>query len=199
MAASAASTLPPATYNTTNVLGVDVATANITTPSSLASQTQLFYPENSSPPFAPGQIVLAGGDTEYVFCQVGSVGSINQYDWVGFVSSVSSTFTVTQLTSTQVAVGARIGLCQVSMPATTSVTVQWAWIATRGSNIKGNFYASTAVNAPLIYWVQNGVLGSASASTVLISGVVNQASTGAGTASVAGVNVIATWPRAQAF
>lgn len=209
MAGSAQSTLPPATYNTTNILGVDV-TAQPTTPSSLASQTQLYYPENSSPNFAPGQIVLAGGSEEFVFCQVGTVGSINQFDAVAFVPSVSSTFTVVQLSSVQANLGCRVGFNQgAGLPVTTSTTVQWCWIATRGSNLKANFYASTPVNLTpytittgsaihdgnLFISTIPGVLGTASASTFLLAGLTNTASTGAGTGSIASAAIIATWPR----
>lgn len=208
------SSLPPATYNTTNTLGIDVSSTNYTSPSSAASQSQLYYPENQNTQFAPGQIILAGGADEYVFCQVSSVGSINQYDFVAFLGSIASTYTVKQLTTVEANLGCRVGVTQTAQNVTTSVTVQWCWIATRGSNLKGNFLASSAANlgggvgsilaGTLFVSTVPGMLSSVSAGNFPLSGITNTASTGAGTTvgsvgSVANAPIVMTFPRVEIF
>ena len=208
------SSLAPATYNTTNTLGIDVSSTNYISPSSSATQSQLYYPENQNTQFAPGQIVLAGGADEYIFCQVSSVGSINQYDFVAFLGSIGTTFTVKQLTTVEANLGCRIGVAQTAFNVTNSVTVQWCWIATRGSNLKGNFLASSAANlgggvgsiiaGNLFISTVPGMLSSASAGVFTLSGITNTASTGAGATvgsvgSVANAPVVMTWPRAEIF
>jgi hypothetical protein len=186
------SSLPPAQFNTTNTIGVDITATfpHYQTPSSSASSTQLFYPETQNPEFAPGQIVLAGGGATYIFSQVGSVGSINTGDFVAFLVSIASTFTVQQITSTLAALGPRVGIYQgstigygnfgtvsASLPATSSTLVQWCWIALKGSNLFGNIVSTTAVNVPLFVSSIAGFLSSASTSTFQVANVTNTAST----------------------
>ena len=179
---------PPAQFNITNILGVDVAQAP-TTPFSAASSTQLFYPENNNPPVSPGTIVLAGGNSTYCFCQVGTVGSINTGDFVAFIQSVASTFTINQLGSAQALAGVRVGVYQgsaisygsgASLPASTSVTTQWCWIATSGTNLVGNVISTTSNVQPLFVTATAGQLSSASTTTFMVAGVVNTASVTSG-------------------
>jgi hypothetical protein len=180
---------PPAQFNTTNIIGVDIS-ATPTTPFSAASSTQLFYPENNNPNLSPGTIVMAGGNSTYCFCQVGTVGSINTGDFVAFIQSVASTFTVNQLGSTQALAGVRVGVYQgsaisygnaASLPASTSITTQWCWIALSGTNLVGNLVSTTTNNPPLFVTGTSGTLGSASTTTFLVAGVVNTGTTITGT------------------
>ena len=179
---------PPAQYNISNILGVDVA-ANPTTPASSATGTQLFYPEQNNPNLSPGTIVMAGGGSQYIFAQVGTVGSINTGDFVAFIQSVASTFTVAQLTSTFALTGVRVGAYQgsaitygsgASLPASTSITTQWCWIALSGSNLVGNVLSTTSNVQPLFVTGTAGQLSSASTTTFMVGGVVNVASVAAG-------------------
>lgn len=198
---------PPAQYNITPLIGMDIS-ASPTTPFSAASSTQLFYPENNNPNLSPGTIVMAGGGATYVFCQVGTVGSINTGDFVSFTMSVASTFSIQQLGTAQAVNGARIGVYQgsaiaygnsASLPASSSITTQWCWIAVSGSNLVGNVVSSTTLNAPLFVAGSGvtvsvafgpagsvssvtglGFLSSASTSALLVSGVIAETTTASG-------------------
>lgn len=200
---------PPAQFNITNMIGVDVA-ANPTTPASSASSTQLFYPENNNPNLSPGTIVMAGGGATYVFCQVGTVGSVNTGDFVSFTMSVASTFSIQQLGTAQAVAGARVGVYQgsaigygngTSLPASSSTVTQWCWIALSGSNLVGNVASSTTLNAPLFVAGSGatvsvgtnfgpagsvtsvsglGFLNSVSTTALLVAGVVGAVTTASG-------------------
>jgi len=183
--ASNPNSAPPAQYNISNILGIDVA-SNPTSPASTATQSQLYYPENNNPNLSPGTIVMAGGGAAYIFAQVSSVGSINTGDFVAFIASIASTFTVTELTSTYAALGCRVGVYQgsaigygngASLPASGTVTTQWCWIALSGSNLVGNIVSTTSANVPLFVSSIAGWLSSASTTTYAVAGVSNQVST----------------------
>ena len=62
---------------------------------------------------ATGQICMAGNGAMYTWGQVSSVGSVNKGDFVAFLASIASTFTVQQLTSANAALGPRIGISQL--------------------------------------------------------------------------------------
>lgn len=198
---------PPVQYNIMPLIGMDVSSSP-TTPASSASSTQLFYPENNNPNLSPGTIVLAGGGASYIFCQVGTVGSINTGDFVAFTMSVASTFSIQQLGTAQAVNGARIGVYQgsaitygnsASLPASSSTVTQWCWIALSGSNLVGNVVSSTTLNAPLFVAGSAanvsvafgpagsvssvpglGFLSSASTSALLVSGVIGETTTASG-------------------
>lgn len=189
----------PAAFNTTNTIGVDITNNvfHLSTPASSASQTLLFYPETQNPDYAPGQIVMTGGGGQYVFAQVGTIGSINTSDFVGFLASTASVWVCNQLTSTMAANGVRVGVFQGSaiaggtgpagLPATSSTLVQWAWIALSGANLVGNVISTTSINQYLFVSTVPGQLISASTTTFLVTGVVTTASA---TSSVGGANII---------
>lgn len=191
------------TWNTTPIAGVDV-TQNYLVYGS--AQTSISYAESdwANPPFTPGQIVQAGG-AEYIFAQVSSVGSINQYDCLAFIQSVASTYTVTQMTSAYANVGVRVGWYQGGASggssignSTPSTGSNWVWVALRGSNIQANITSTTTANltdAAMYISTVPGYLGSASASTFLLRGVTNEASTG----NAGGAPIIATWPMITTF
>ncbi len=176
---------PPVQFNISNIIGVDIG-SNPTTPASSATGTQLFYPENNNPNLSPGTIVMAGGGATYIFAQVGTVGSINTGDFVAFTQSIASTFSVQQLGSTQALAGVRVGIYQgsaigyangASLPASSSITTQWCWIALSGSNLVGNVVSTTSATIPLFVSATAGYVTSASTSTFMVAGAVNETST----------------------
>lgn len=173
----------PAAFNTTNTIGVDITNnvSHLSTPASSAVQTALFYPETQNPDFAPGQIVMTGGGGQYIFAQVGTIGSINTSDFVAFLQSVQSVFVVNQITSAIGATGPRVGVFQGSaiaggtgpagLPASSSTLVQWCWIALSGSNLVGNTPSTTTQGANLFVTGTAGQLSSVSTSAVMVMGV----------------------------
>lgn len=189
-------TVAPATFNTTNTLGIDV-TETFQVPSSTAVQSAIAYPQSdyANPKFSPGQIVMAGNGATYTWAQVTSVGSINKGDFVAFVTSAASVWVVAQLTSTLAATGPRIGISQNAQPVTTSTFTQFCWILTSGDgigNLIGSIGSAASAGLPLFVSSVAGCVTSASTSTYLVTGLVTTGQvTGAASAGASNFNIIA--------
>jgi hypothetical protein len=183
-------------FNITPIIGVDISNTYpvYAVPGSSATQTNLYYPENSNPQFALGTHVFGTNESEYVLCVVATSGSINQYDLV----TIDQNYNVAQTTSAT-GTTAMLGFNQGGGYAASqsSVTVNFCWIALRGDQLNVNSNAAVTVNSGAILYIGTapGTIGTASASTVLLVGVNNPASVTAATTMA----VIAQWPRVSGF
>lgn len=176
-----------ATFQTSSVLGVDV-TANYLTYASAAASSALGYQESdwAVPPYAPGQIVLAGSDNKYILAQVSSVGSIPAGAFVAFLNSTPTNFVVDVLGSVYAATGPRIGINQTAQVASTSNYTNWCWIAIEGSQLTGT--GATALTVRSLLYVATagtGLVTSVSASAQIVSGAINTTSAVSASGSVA--------------
>ncbi len=177
-------------FNITPIIGVDITNTYpvYAIPGSSATQTNLYYPETSNPPFALGTHIFGTNNSEYVLCVVGTAGSINQYDAV----MIDGNYNVQQTTSALAANGMMVGFNQNAGIAASqaSVTVNFCWIALRGDTLNVNTNTIVGAGATLYIATAPGTLTSASASTILMRGVWNPASVTAATVMA----VIAQFP-----
>lgn len=181
-------------FNITPTIGVDVTNAYpvYAVPGSSATQTNLYYPENSNPNFALGTHIMGGNNTEFVLCVVATTGSINQYDLV----AIDQNFNITQSYIASATAGNTVmyGVNLNNTPGTgasvagiaassSSVTVNFCWIALRGDQLTVNTGAAVAINNGQVMYLGTvpGTIGEATASAILLSGVQNAASVTAAT------------------
>lgn len=179
-------------FNITPIIGVDIGNNYpvYAIPGSSATQTNLYYPETSNPPFALGTHILGTENSEYVLCVVGTAGSINQYDLVMF----DANYNVQQSSSAIATNGMMIGFNQNAGIAASqsSVTVNFCWIATRGNTLNVNTNGATGIGTQFYVASTPGTIGSASTASgaMLIRGLSATASVTAATVMA----VIAAFP-----
>lgn len=135
----------------------------------------------------PGEIALGGDGTEWVYVQSASAQGITQYDAVGY----DENYIASPLTAAALNTGHGVAFAQAAFTKN-----QFGWVAKRGSGINARVAASCNADVELYATGTAGVLDDAvTTATDLVKGVV--AVTGTTTSVTKGVEVLATWPRAN--
>lgn len=135
----------------------------------------------------PGEIALGGDGTEWVYVQCASSASITQYDCVAY----DENYQAEPVTASLLNQGHGVAFAQAAFTKN-----QFGWVAKRGSGINCRVAASCNADVELYATGTAGVLDDAvTTATDLVKGVV--AVTGTTTSVAKGVEILASWPRAN--
>ena len=122
--------------------------------------------------------------TEWMYVQAN--GAITQYDFVG----IDENFQAASLTTAMVGDGWYIGVAQVAFSDN-----DYGWVATRGSNINGNFLTTVAADVALYSSGTAGSLDDLSSNGTKIDGIVCVT----GTTEATNAEVIMTFTKSTTF